>query len=161
MALLVRQKGILSSPTWFAHIPDQILFSVSLVSLTGSDAQMDRHLISLAKHDGNLLSIKPVELTETEVAEIFQNTGYGYFPHNGKLTDGSFGTSFKAIIIRYGKEREFAVQLRYYANIKSLYVPSHPMRTWENPEGLHTCFRLRPLRGQTSASRFPNLLIER
>lgn len=73
-----------------------IIFMVALISLTEVNAGLDRYLISLDKQDGALISTTPVSLDKDGITKIIQETGCGELVGYERLSDGSFGTTYKA-----------------------------------------------------------------
>lgn len=114
-----------------------ITFIAALISLTESNAGLDRYLISLAKQDGALLSTTPVSLDRAGMAKVLLDSDCGMLAEYNRLSDGSFGTTYKAKA--YAKDEiepdEYVVQLRYHANIDSMY---HLIRSIhkKSPDGL-------------------------
>lgn len=100
-----------------------ILFIAALISLAEVNAGLDRYLISLAKQDGALLSTTPVSLDKAGMTGVLQESGCGELVQYDRLSDGSFGTTYKAKAHAKNENEpgEYVVQLRYHANIDSMY----------------------------------------
>ncbi|KAJ5832424.1 hypothetical protein N7474_000735 [Penicillium riverlandense] len=100
-----------------------IIFIAALISLTGVSDLLDRYLICLAKEDGALLSTTPVSLDKDAIAKAIQEAGCGELVYYNRLCDGTFGTTYKAKAYTKSENKpdEYVVQLRYHANIASMY----------------------------------------
>jgi len=122
-----------------------IIFIAALVSLTEIEAGWNRYLISLAKQDEALLSTTAVSLNKEQMAKVLQEAGCGELVQNNRLCDGSFGTHTKQKHTQRMRNSRMntVVQLRYYANIDSMYHLIRYIRD-KTPEGLPVARMLPP-----------------
>lgn len=100
-----------------------IVFIAALISLSDLSVPLDRYLLCLTKQDGALLSTTPVSLNDKEMAGVLRNAGCGELVQYDRMSDGVFGTTYKAKAYMADGETtdEYVVQLRYHANIDSMY----------------------------------------